>query len=704
MALICVLALAGSCNNPSGGDTSVKVTGVVINQEDPFVAVGDTIQLTATVSPANAKDKTVTWSSSNTAVATVSDGTVTALAAGTAVITAKSADGPSGTVTVTVTAAVPITGLALDKTTLNLTKGDTGTLTPSFTPADTTQTGITWTSSNTAIATVSGGTVTAVGGGTATITATSTADSTKTAAVTVNVTVPLTGISLSPAAFEVGTGRTCALTVSYDPADTTQTGITWTSSNPAVATVSDGTVTALAVGTATITATSTVDSTKTAQATATVFQTIPITGLTLDATPINLTKGDTRKLTPSLAPVNTTDTGIAWSSSNPAVATVSDGTVTAVGGGTATITATSTADSTKTAAVTVNVTVPLTGISLSPNPLDLGAGTTGTFTVNSDPADTTQTGVTWSSDDTAVATVLNGTVTGLAAGSATITAISTADNSIAATATVNVIIPLASLSLSPASLNLNRNQSATLTALYTPATTTQTGVTWSSSNTAIATVSSGTVTGLAAGTATITATSTANSGISAVCNVTVTAVVPVTGIHIPSGLTMGVGSTYLLSVISYDPPDTTQLGVSWSSSDDSVATVNAATGEISALAAGTVTITAASTADPAITDDCALTVQASFDGAGLSIVFEGLEDETITLNVTVSQGDQFVITAPSGFGRYLWYLDGNHIDTEYTGTVTYPVGWVTPGRHSITVIVEQGGYHFSKTLAYTVGY
>jgi uncharacterized protein YjdB len=705
MALMCVLALAGACDNLSGGDTSVKVTGVVIDQTDPSVAVGDTIELTATVSPADATDKKLTWSSSAPAIAEVSNaGVVTGKAAGKAEVTAKSADGPSGKVEVTVTASVPITGLTLDKTTLNLNKGASGALVPVFKPADTTDTGLTWSSSDPAVATVSGGTVTAVGGGTATITATSTANNSISAVATVTVTVPLTGISLSPNPLEVGTERTGALTVNYDPPDTTQRGISWSSSNPAVATVSGGTVTAVAVGTATITAASTVDRAKTANATVNVIQTIPITALALDATTLDLTKGASGALAPVFTPADTTDTGVTWTSSNTAVATVSGGTVTAVGGGTAIITAASTADNSITVTATVTVTVPLTGISLSPNLLELGAGATGALTVNYDPPDTTDTGVTWTSSNTAVATVSGGTVAAVGGGTAVITATSTADSAITATATVNVIIPLAGLSLSPASLILRAGgRPVTLTVTYVPLNTTQTGVTWSSSDTAVATVSDGVVTAVAEGTATITVASTVDSAKIATATVTVSTIVPVTGISIPSGLTLGVGSAYSLPV-NYDPPDTTQRGVSWSSSDAGVATVNAATGEITAVATGTATITAASTADPDITDDCALTVQTSFSGVGLNIVFEGLEDETVTLDVTVSQGDQFVITAPSGFARYLWYFDGDSMDSENTETVIYPVGRVTIGRHYITVIVERGGKHFSKTLAYTVGY
>jgi hypothetical protein len=179
--------------------------------------------------------------------------------------------------------------------------------------------------------------------------------------------------------------------------------------------------------------------------------------------------------------------------------------------------------------------------------------------------------------------------------------------------------------------------------------------------------------------------------------------VPLTGISLPPTLTLGLGSSSFLTV-NYTPPDTTQTGVTWSSNNNSVARVDSTTGEITPVAVGNAVITAISTTDGTKTTSCNVTVQASFNGAGINIVFEGLEDQTITLDVTVDGSDQFVITAPAGFDRYLWYMDFDGVSETSNPTVTYSVFYVTPGRHYITVIVEEDGYHFSKTLAYTVGY
>lgn len=162
-------------------------------------------------------------------------------------------DGDSGQITGTGTfegnSAVQL-GISLDRTSLSLTTGNTSQLTATVFPADTP---VTWSSSNTGVATVSGsGTVTAVGPGTAVITASAGGC---TATCTVTVSVPITGITLSPATLDLAVNGQETLTAAVEPADADQT-VTWTSDNPAVASVdASGTVTGVGKGTAVVTAT-----------------------------------------------------------------------------------------------------------------------------------------------------------------------------------------------------------------------------------------------------------------------------------------------------------------------------------------------------------------------------------------------------------------------------------------------------------------
>lgn len=148
------------------------------------LTVGGTRNLSASVSPSTAK-QTVTWSSSNESVATVdASGQVSAVSAGSATITATAEDDNGITGTASVNVTQPVTGVSVDPTTAEIEVGATQQLTETVSPSDASNKGVTWSSSDEAIATVDGnGLVTAVAEGSATITVTTddgghTADST----------------------------------------------------------------------------------------------------------------------------------------------------------------------------------------------------------------------------------------------------------------------------------------------------------------------------------------------------------------------------------------------------------------------------------------------------------------------------------------------------------------------------------------------
>ena len=154
-------------------EKEVAVSSVSLNRSSAELTVGETLRLSATVSPADATDRTVTWSSSNSSVATVSpSGEVTAAAVGSANITA-SAGGKSASCAVTVIKpTVSVTSVTLDKERLDLTVGGTAKLTATVSPADATDKTVTWESSDATVATVDNdGNVKALKGGTSTVTA-----------------------------------------------------------------------------------------------------------------------------------------------------------------------------------------------------------------------------------------------------------------------------------------------------------------------------------------------------------------------------------------------------------------------------------------------------------------------------------------------------------------------------------------------------
>jgi len=171
----------------------IAVLNVTVKPSTSLV-VGGTEMLYAEIEPSYATNKSVTWSSSDPDVATVSaNGLITAKKAGTANITVTTVDGSNKTATCNVTvsaSAVDVTGVSLDQSSVSLYVGDTETLVATLEPSNATNQNITWSSTNTSVATVSAsGTVTAVALGNATITVT-TEDGGKKASCNVTVTIP----------------------------------------------------------------------------------------------------------------------------------------------------------------------------------------------------------------------------------------------------------------------------------------------------------------------------------------------------------------------------------------------------------------------------------------------------------------------------------------------------------------------------------
>ena len=226
------------------------VTGVTLNKVNTTLNVGSSETLTATVIPDNASDKSVTWTTSNAAVATVADGTVTAVTPGTATITVTASNGSTATCEVTV--IQPTTGVTLNKVNTTLAVGSTETLTATVYPPNATDKSLTWTTSNAAVATVADGVVTAVATGTATITVTTAYSSTATCEVT--VPHPVRGVSLNKTSTTLYIGGKETLIAIVIPSNADKS-VTWTTSNANVATVTDGVVTGVNPGTATITVT-----------------------------------------------------------------------------------------------------------------------------------------------------------------------------------------------------------------------------------------------------------------------------------------------------------------------------------------------------------------------------------------------------------------------------------------------------------------
>lgn len=191
---LCALVLAAMTLAAVSCNKTVPVSRLTLSRTSLSMTEGEEVSLTVTVVPEDASDKSVTWSTSDAKVATVSNGKVHAVAPGSATITATTVDGgKTASCAVTVNRRpVPVTSVALDKTSLDMLVGEEATLAATVVPADADDKSVTWNSDNTDVATVSDGKVSAVGVGTATITAT-TFDGGKTASCAVTVTEPAPG-------------------------------------------------------------------------------------------------------------------------------------------------------------------------------------------------------------------------------------------------------------------------------------------------------------------------------------------------------------------------------------------------------------------------------------------------------------------------------------------------------------------------------
>lgn len=252
---------------------TVPVTRVTLSPAAVKLSSKQQARLTASIMPALATNHTISWASSNPRIATVSAaGVVTGLGSGVVTIKAA-ADGQAGTATVTV--IIHVTQVTLPAKTTVLS-GKTVALTATVRPSDATDKRLTWSTSNPAIATVSAqGVVTGRKGGTTKITATS-LDGHNSAVTVVTVKViHVTGISTKTAAIKLLAGKQRQVGAKVSPANATLKTVTWTSSNPRVATVGPaGLITAKTPGSATITV-RTVDGHKTA----TVAVTVPASTL-----------------------------------------------------------------------------------------------------------------------------------------------------------------------------------------------------------------------------------------------------------------------------------------------------------------------------------------------------------------------------------------------------------------------------------------
>jgi len=670
-----------------GGEGSVPVSGITVTGAGGASTITQdkgTLALTATVTPANATNKTVTWSINNgTGQATInSSGVVTAVSNGTvtARATANDGSGVSGQLIITISGQViPVSSISVTgaggASTITQDKG-TLALTATVTPANATNKTVTWSINNgTGQATInSSGVVTAVSNGTVTARATANDGSGVSDQMVITISgqvIPVSGITVTGAggASTITQDKgTLALTATVTPANATNKTVTWSINNgTGQATInSSGVVTAVSNGTVTARATANDGSGVSDQMVITISgQVIPVSGITVTgaggASTITQDKG-TLALTATVTPANATNKTVTWSIANgTGQATInSSGVVTAVSNGTVTARATANDGSGVSGQLIITISgqvIPVSSISIT------GAGGASTITQDKGtlaltatvtPANATNKTVTWSiNNGTGQATInSSGVVTAVSNGTVTARATANDGSGVSDQMVITIsgqVIPVSSISVTGAggaSTITQDKGTLALTATVTPANATNKTVTWSIANgTGQATInSSGVVTAVSNGSVVARATANDGSGIFGEITITINnQVIPVTGISISGGNAISTPGGSLQLSATVTPSNATDKSVVWSITGGTGQATIDQNGLVTAISNGNVIIRATAnggtdiyaTTTISVTNQIVLVESITVTASGGSVAITGLET-SLQLNAAVS--------------------------------------------------------------------
>lgn len=481
-------------------------------------------------------------------------------------------------------------------------------------------------------------------------------------------------IEILPDTSIIKVGEKTLLSAKITPENATNKSLTWHSSNPDIAVVdSDGIVTALKIGSTTITASANENSEITGKSVVLVVPTL-ISEITINGKSHNLQLGQTMTLTASILPEDATNTSVNWSTSDSSIATItSSGEVTATNNveninKTVTIIASAVDASKIEAYYDINIIgIPVDSISISkPTDTMLKDGESTFLTATIFPDNATNKRVTWSSSNEEITTIDgDGKVTAHAK-IGTVWIIATADDNkfIMDSISLEVIpTPVADIVINVPSdfTTLEMGHSVQLSATVLPTTATKKDVTWSSSDTSIATVdASGIVTSQnKEGSAIITAYATDGSKTTGSIEIKVNkpSYIPAQSISLDyEDLTISVGSSFQLTA-TISPTDCTSSDVVWRSSNVKVANVE--NGIVSALESGSTVITATvyNSDNSSISTTCNVRVIPSSGIETTSTLHPTIIVESMCINVSGITDDQ-VVEVSTLDGRVLTRAQG----------------------------------------------
>ena len=735
------------CTSATVTVTADACTELTITADETTILVDGTIDLTATcVFGEDAIDVTdeVAWASDDDTVATVdAAGEVTGVAVGTTAISAIYTNTDSSTVSDDIDIEVieaPLSSISVTPATATLNEvGATQAYTATCiyeggTSVDCT-TDVTWASSAEAVATISNGAdtegeATAVGEGLTEITATMGGTPSNTAVLNVDTVNVCVSITVAPTDPTIAAGTDIDFTATCTMNDgTTRTdpdGLTWSSSDTAVATIdSDGLATGEGEGTSAITATLSVEGApvESDPVTLTVTTAEPVT-LEIAPTVLTLANGTVGNFTATAIftddTTQTVTTEVTWSSDDTAIATISaaagsEGEVIAEGAGTATITATY-MGITDTASVVVTP-AECTTLTIDPATASVAIGLTERLTATclmSDGTNQTVTSLaTWESSDTAVATVDSvapdhGTVHGVAPGNATITANYDGASATAEITVTDNVCESIEISSSETTISDGSDVDFTATCIMTDSSTVidPDGITWNSSDTAVAAIDAdGLATAREPGTTDITASLSVGGTLvtSDAVTLTVTDAVVLSLEISPNPLSLPVGTIEPLTATATLSDSTTQTvtaAATWSPADDTIASVSntaGAEGEVTGEAEGTTSVTATyggatATASVVVTnavcESVAITPNPASVPAGRDVRLTAtcsMSDDTtrdVTSDSNWTTGDPAIATV-GNLAPDNGLVHG--VATDSTTTITATYGTVTPATATVNV-------------------
>lgn len=555
------------------------VTSIELDYTMVTLKIGETFRMTSYISPEDASDKTITYTSSDTNVVTVDEtGMLTAVGSGSATILAKANDG-GATAMCNISVYQPVTSVNISNETMSVRKGTEFWLNAVALPENAMNKAILWASSDESIAKVDqNGKVTTIEAGTCAITATS-KDSGVLAKCSLTVTQPITGIYLNFTNKTMMKGDSFPLIPTVTPLDADNRNVIFTSSDPSVATVSEsGVVTGIKGGKVVIIA-KTEERGLVASCLVNVMEFV--TSVNIDGGVSKLNVGMSVPLSAKVLAESATNKKLSWSSSNPSVVQVDQmGRVTAISEGTVTIYANATDGSGIFGSTVLTVIRGVTSIAIEPAAVTLYEGNTANLSAKVYPENSTYRNVEWSSTDTNIAIVgFNGEVTAVSAGICKVIAKSSDGNEVIGECRVTVkkTVPATEVVINSKNITMLPGQTRGLNARIKPSRSTE-GIRWYSGDTSIATVSSdGVVTARGQGITDIVAVST-ETGLESTCEVVV----------------LALNATYI-TLEQYDSFDLDVFGategIKWYSNNKRVATVSAS-GEVIGRMAGITTITA----------------------------------------------------------------------------------------------------------------